>query len=483
MRQILITLAILTLAGAFAWYFTHSATTPRERYRSLTADRGDIVQTIAANGTLNPVVLVNVGTQVSGAVQKLHADFNQQVRAGQVLAELDPSLIQAAIRQAESNLASAQASLKLARTKETRTRELVERNFVARSQLDDAIETREAAQAQVQAAGAQLARERTNLRYSIIRSPISGVVVARNVDLGQTVAASFQTPTLFQIAKDLREMQIDTAIAEADIGAIRLGHPVRFSVDAFPERQFEGAVKQVRLNPTNQQNVVTYNVVVAMNNADGRLLPGMTAHVRITTQRRENALGCLMRRCASGLRKPPRLFPRAASSATCSGRGRKPGSDGVQTGRLGGAGSVTSRPGSPTAISPRWWKATKPGTISSSPTWPRRKASRAGSAYECLMMADGSLIRVDGLAKRYGTVATARAGAARYPPRHSTGRVRTIMGPSLGQIHLHEHPGLPRYSQRGPLLLQGRDASACPPTSWQPFATRASGSCSRASTC
>lgn len=288
--RILVVLSVLGLVAAGVVLFGSSASTPGARYRTQEADRGDIVQTIAANGTLNPVTLVNVGTQISGTVYRLHVDFNQQVREGQVLAELDPSLIEAAIRQAESNLASAQASLKLARTKENRTRELVAKNFVARSQLDDAVEAREAAEAQVAAVKAQLERERTNLRYSVIRSPISGVVVARNVDLGQTVAASFQTPTLFQIARDLREMEIHTAIAEADIGTIRVGHPVRFSVDAFSDRQFQGAVKQVRLNPTNQQNVVTYNVVVATDNADGRLLPGMTAHVRITTQRRENAL-------------------------------------------------------------------------------------------------------------------------------------------------------------------------------------------------
>lgn len=334
--KILVILSVLALVGVSLWFFGSSASPPGKRYRLQQVDRGDIVQTIAANGTLNPVTLVNVGTQISGTVYRLHVDFNHQVREGQVLAELDPSLIQATIRQAESNLASTQASLKLAKTKEARARELVVKNFVARSQLDDAVEAREAAEAQVAAAKAQLERERTNLRYSVIRSPISGVVVARNVDLGQTVAASFQTPTLFQIARDLREMEIHSAIAEADIGAIRVGHPVRFSVDAFGERQFQGAVKQIRLNPTNQQNVVTYNVVVAVDNADGRLLPGMTAHVRITTQRRENAL----RVPNAALRfRPVQAAPTdqgVQSPPSPQGRGRKapgatvykPGSDG-----------------------------------------------------------------------------------------------------------------------------------------------------------
>ena len=264
--------------------------TGQTRYKTQAVDHGDIVQTISANGTLNPVILVNVGTQISGTVQKLHADFNQRVSAGQVLAELDPALIQAQIAQDEANLLNAQANLKAARIKEDRNRTLLEKSFITQSQVDDTVQAREAAEAQVEAARAQLVRDRTNLRYSIIRSPISGVVVARNVDLGQTVAASFQTPTLFQIAQNLQQMQIDTSIAEADIGGIEVGRKVEFTVDAFPEKQFEGVVKQLRLNPTIQQNVVTYDVVVGVDNKDEKLMPGMTAHVKIFAQRRDNVL-------------------------------------------------------------------------------------------------------------------------------------------------------------------------------------------------
>jgi HlyD family secretion protein len=289
--KLLFVLLLLGAAGA-GWAVFRATPDPEGngKFGTQEVDRGEIVYTVSANGTLNPVTLVNVGTQVSGTVKKLHADFNTQVKSGQVLAELDPELIEAQIREEEANLHNAQAALKLAQLKEQRTRTLVEKNFVVRSQLDDAVQAVEAAEAQVGAARAKLARHRTNLGYTIIRSPISGVVVARNVDVGQTVAASFQTPTLFQIAKDLERMQIDTSVAEADIGAIEAGKAVEFTVDAHRDQRFVGKVKQVRLNPTIQQNVVTYNVVVAVDNSDGKLLPGMTAHVRIVGDRRENAL-------------------------------------------------------------------------------------------------------------------------------------------------------------------------------------------------
>jgi HlyD family secretion protein len=288
-KAMLFVAALALAAAAGGWEYLHRVN-DRPPYVTAIVDRGDIVQTIAANGTLNPVILVNVGTQISGTVHRIYVDFNDQVKAGQVLAELDPALIQAAIAQRQADLASAEACLRLAPVKERRTRELVAKGFVHQAQLDDAIKETEAAEAQVAAARAQLEREQVNLRYSVIRSPISGIVVARNVDVGQTVAASFQTPTLFQIAKDLKQMQIYAAVAEADVGAIQIGQQVRFTVDAFPEQTFVGIVSQIRLNPTVQQNVVTYNVVVTADNPEGILLPGMTAHVYITLRTRENAL-------------------------------------------------------------------------------------------------------------------------------------------------------------------------------------------------
>lgn len=279
---ILVVVFLLAIAAIALWYWVGSPATKKggEHYKTQVVERGDIAQNITANGTLNPVVLVNVGTQVSGTVLRIHADFNDQVKAGQVLAELDPSLFQAQLRQSEANVTNAQSALKLADSKMARNRALKDKGFISGDALEQAEQQLDAARAQLAVSTAQLARDRANLNYSIIKSPISGVVVARNVDIGQTVAASFQTPTLFQIAKDLRQMQIDTSVAEADIGQLRLGQQAKFTVDAFRDRDFIGTVKQVRLNPTIQQNVVTYNVVVAVANDDGILLPGMTANVR-----------------------------------------------------------------------------------------------------------------------------------------------------------------------------------------------------------
>jgi len=192
-------------------------------YRTEKIAKGNIVKTISANGTLNPVVLVNVGTQISGVINKLNVDFNDRVHKDQVLAEIDPSLINAQLEQSQANLANAQASLKLAQANETRSKELYAQDYVARSDLDQSIQAREAAKSQVASAIGQLKRDKANKGYTIIKSPVSGVVVSRNVDIGQTVAASFQTPTLFTIAQDLQHMQIDTSVAEADVGCAKRG--------------------------------------------------------------------------------------------------------------------------------------------------------------------------------------------------------------------------------------------------------------------
>lgn len=260
------------------------------RFKMQQVDRGDIQRIISANGTLNPTIQVNVGTQVSGTVKVLHVDFNSQVKAGQVLAELDPSLLEAAAAQSRANLASAQAQFAVAQSKFTRSNRLFQQGFISQAELDADRQQLDVTAALVKTTQAKVRADEVNLRYSIIRSPIDGVVVARNVDVGQTVAASFQTPTLFLIAKDLRQMQIDTNIAEADIGAIRVGLPVKFTVDAFGDREFKGAVRQIRINPSVQQNVVSYNVVVGFDNDSGVLLPGMTGHVKILAEKKLNVI-------------------------------------------------------------------------------------------------------------------------------------------------------------------------------------------------
>lgn len=289
-KAALAAVALLLAGGGYYVLQKQSAAGLEQRYKSHLLAKGDVTQTVAANGTLNPVTLVSVGTQVSGTVKKIHVDFNDQVKAGQILAELDDAIYAAQVRQSDASVANAQASVQLARANEARMKSLFREEYVSRQELDQAVQARESAEAQERLARAQNDRDRANLGYSVIRSPVSGVVIDRSIDVGQTVAASFQTPTLFKIAKDLTQMQIYTTFAEADIGAIRVGQPVRFNVDAFPNRSFHARVKQIRLNPTTQQNVVTYNVVIAVENPEQILLPGMTAYVSIAVAQKNGVL-------------------------------------------------------------------------------------------------------------------------------------------------------------------------------------------------
>ena len=291
LRNTLITSVILALAGGgFVWYRAHEAKAPEQRYRLQTVEKGDLTQTVSANGTLNPVVLVNVGTQVSGTVTKLFVDFNDKVEKGQALLELDQSLLSAQARQSAANVGNVSATLDLARANESRMKALFEQEYVSRQEYDQAVQARKSAEAQLAQSRAAADKDKVNLNYTIIRSPVSGIVVDRVVDLGQTVAASLQTPTLIKIAQDLSEMRIDSSFAEADIGKIREGQKVRFTVDAFPDRNFTGEVQQIRLNPTTTQNVVTYNVRVSLENPDHILLPGMTAYVNIGVAQRKDVL-------------------------------------------------------------------------------------------------------------------------------------------------------------------------------------------------
>ncbi|WP_319244221.1 efflux RND transporter periplasmic adaptor subunit [uncultured Propionivibrio sp.] len=290
-RIALAALAVVALgSGGLVAYRLASAPTPEQRYRLHTVDKGDIVQSVSANGTLNPIVLVNVGTQVSGTVTRLFVDFNDKVEKGQALLELDQSLFAAQARQSEANVINIRTSLDLARATEARMQTLFAQEYVSRQDLDQAVQARQSAEAQYAQAKAAADKDRVNLGYTTIRSPVSGIVVDRVVDLGQTVAASLQTPTLIKIAQDLSEMRIDTSFAEADVGKIREGQKVRFTVDAFPDRSFTGEVQQVRMNATVTQNVVTYNVRISLQNPDHMLLPGMTAYVNIAVARRDDVL-------------------------------------------------------------------------------------------------------------------------------------------------------------------------------------------------
>lgn len=328
------------LVGGGIWYAKQrAANDPEQRYKLATIEKGEVTQTVSANGTLNPVVLVSVGTQVSGTVRKLYVDFNDKVKQGQPLLELDDALVSAAERQSAANVVSAQASLELAQANEARMKALFAQEYVSRQEYDQARQALKSAQAQVALARAQNDRDRANLNFTVIRSPVDGVVVDRVVDLGQTVAASFQTPVLIKIAQDLSEMRIDTAFAEADIGNIREGQKARFTVDAFPNKNFTGEVQQIRLNPTNTQNVVTYNVRINVANPDQVLLPGMTAYVNIAVDRRQ---GVLLVPNGALRFKPAEAADRKAEN------GQKPASTAAMTPGMGagmGGGAPDKGPG------------------------------------------------------------------------------------------------------------------------------------------
>ncbi len=286
---VLLVLALVGAGGVVAYRQFYAAASDQQ-YRTQVVAKGDVKQVVSANGTINPVSLVNVGTQVSGTVKKLYVDFNSKVEKGQVLLELDDALLAAQQKQSKANVQSAAATLELATANEARLRSLFAQEYISRQELDTAVQAKKSAEAQLQLAHAAVEKDQANLAYTVIRSPVAGVVVDRSVDVGQTVAASLQTPTLFKIAQDLSKMQIDANFAEADIGSIRVGQTVRFTVDAYAGRNFKGEVRQIRLSPTIQSNVVTYDVVVNVNNPGQILMPGMTAYVSIAVEERKDVL-------------------------------------------------------------------------------------------------------------------------------------------------------------------------------------------------
>lgn len=289
-RIVIATALLVAVATAAVLLKPRDNVIPPSKYRSTAVDRGAINQVVTATGTINPVALINVGSQVSGTVAELHADFNDRVKKGQVLLKLEPTIFNAQVGQAEASIASARANLQLARATYKRNEQLVAQNFVSSLALDQSRREMDVAAANLKLAQAQFERARADLDNSVIRSPIDGVVIKRTIDLGQTVAASFNTPNLFQIANDLTKMQIDTSVSEADVGLLKDGLPARFVVDAYPDREFNATMRQFRLAPNVVQNVVTYNVVLDVDNADELLKPGMTAQVRLVVANRPDVL-------------------------------------------------------------------------------------------------------------------------------------------------------------------------------------------------
>lgn len=283
-------LIVLVVGGYFGWQAYNAGKANEVTYVTAKVERGDITQLAQANGTINPVSVINVGTQISGVVKTINADFNQIVEKGQVLAELDKRVLEAALAQSTAQLRKARAASVLAKATYERRKALVADGAASKADVDAAAQQVEATAGDEAIAEASVKRDETNLGFAVILAPVSGVILSRDVDVGQTVAASFQTPTLFKIAPSLKNMQIDTNLSESDAGSIKEGQKAAFTVDAFPGRTFEGQVRQIRLSPTTVQNVVTYNVVVDVDNADLKLLPGMTAFVRINVGEVMNVL-------------------------------------------------------------------------------------------------------------------------------------------------------------------------------------------------
>ena len=253
-------------------------------YVTVDITRGNLSQTVTATGEIMPLNTVSVGSQVSGTIEELYVDYNSKVKQGDLLLKIDTSVLQSSVDEAKASLVSAQSQLKYAKSEYERNKALYNDGYISRAEMEQSQTTFEQAEQRVNQMQYTYNRAVTNLGYATITSPVDGTVISRKVDKGQTVAASFQTPDLFEIAEDLTKMQIETSVSEADIGVIKEGQSVSFTVDAYPNQKFEGSVRQIRLSPTMTSNVVVYTVVIDVDNSDLRLMPGMTAFVTIIIQ-------------------------------------------------------------------------------------------------------------------------------------------------------------------------------------------------------
>lgn len=288
-KWIFIIFFIVAVIGGGIWLYAR-AHRDVPQYQTETVAIGNLTNAVQATGTLNPVTNVLVGCQISGTISKIYVDYNSTVTNGELIAELDPATYKAQVEQSQANLANSKANLELQEVQAKRDSELFTNNLIDASDYDTAIATLHEAQASVQLNQAQVNMAKVNLGYCKIYSPVDGIVIVNNIEVGQTVAASFNTPELFQIANNLAQMQIDSSVAEADVGGVMPGQDVDFTVDAYPYRTFYGKVTQVRNSPTTVNNVVTYDCVISVTNADYKLKPGMTADVSIIIDRHKNVL-------------------------------------------------------------------------------------------------------------------------------------------------------------------------------------------------
>jgi HlyD family secretion protein len=287
---VLVILVLVALAGAGAWYYTKKNKPQAPVYTATAVTRADVTQAVTATGALQPVVTVDVGSQISGIIDKVLVDYNSDVKMGDVVAHIDSATYESRLRSAEAELSNAKASQKLAQLNADRAATLQKNGLIPQADLDQALAQLSQADAQVQIRSASVENAKIDLSRCTIYSPVDGIVLSRQVDVGKTVAASFNTPVLFTIANDLTKMRIVGAIAEADIGNVNVGQAVNFTVDAFPNRQFRGRVSLIRNSPITVQNVVTYETIIDVNNDDQKLRPGMTANVSVIVAQRLNTL-------------------------------------------------------------------------------------------------------------------------------------------------------------------------------------------------
>jgi HlyD family secretion protein len=379
MKKAIVSLVVIAVLGGGGYgYYVYTKKAPQPSVLTAPVTRGDVADTVGATGTLQAVTTVQVGTQVSGTIKELHADFNSLVKRGQIIARLDPSLFETQIEQARANLIRAQADLERlkvtlddARTKLARAKELASRQLIPQSELDTAdvtVRSTEAqirsSQAQVTQAEASLNQNQVNLAHTVITAPIDGLVISRNVDVGQTVAASMSAPTLFVLAADLTKMQVVANLDESDVGRIRPGQHVAFRVDAYPAEDFGGTVAQVRLQPIVQQNVVTYATVIDVPNPELKLKPGMTANVNVEIAKRTNvvrvpnaalrfrptpemftALGLTPPQGPGGMGRESRPEPRAQGAPEAEPQARRGGEGAAVAPRAAGEAPIERRAG------------------------------------------------------------------------------------------------------------------------------------------
>jgi HlyD family secretion protein len=459
MKKLIIAVLVLTVLGVTVTaYVKMRGRTGEPQLTTATVSRGDIRQTVEATGTMQAVSTVEVGSQVSGRISEIHADFNSVVHNGQVIARIDPLLFQAQVDQARATLTRVQAQGNRAKVQQqdaaaklARAKELAAANLISRQDFDtaqttyDAVADVRSAEADAVQAHASLNQAEVNLQHTIIQAPSDGVVIARNVEVGQTVAATMQAPTLFIIAGDLSKMQVNASIDEADIGSIRPRQPVRFKVDAYPDREFTGTVTQVRMQPTTVQNVTTYTTVIDVPNGDLLLKPGMTANVTVEVARRDDVMR--LPTAAVRFRPTPEVLA-ALGQSSPTGRNRG-GSNAGASSRPSQASNGTPRPGTtgvkPEAPAEDWRKAKTIdaafGPLETPTTdarvWQYRDGQLApvkvkvglsdGSSTELISgpLTPGAVV-VTGAALASATTASSTSGQARSPllpqfPRRSSG--------------------------------------------------------------